>query len=108
MSEKFSSTKLENMDRAEIIHHISKLSNNAIPRGTTRQEAQTRLQIAIQRRHKAHLRAPISIRKRVFGYHKQRKWTANHRHFSHDLNLIGKVWRDEVFDKKRKYKMRKN
>ena len=58
--------------------------------------------------HKAHLKAIIEIRIKVFGYHKRLKWTANSRQFCYDITQIVKAWRDKVKDKSRKIQMHGN
>ena len=80
LSEKFAAANLENMGSAEIIHHLSKLSYDAV------QEAQPEKNYIIGFKspykdvsspeaiaHKAYIRALIEIRRHVFGYHKERQ-----------------------------------
>ena len=97
------------MEPAEIIHHLSTLSEDAVQEAQPDKKHRPGFRLPYKDGwspeaivHKAHLRALIEIRRHVSGYHKRRKWTANSRHFSHDINRIMKTWRDEVIDKSKK------
>ena len=105
MLEKLSATNLENMDPAETIHHLFKLSYDAVQEAQTDDDHRPGFRSPYNDgwspeaiAHKAHLIALIEIRRFVFGYHKPRKWTSDSRHFSGDVKRIVKTWRDEVID----------
>ena len=106
MSNKFSAANLEDMDPAEIIHRLSKLSYDAVQE---RQPGKPGFRPPYKDgwspeaiAHQAHLRALIEIRRQVSRYHKRRMWTSNSRYFSSEINQIMKTWRDEVIDKSKK------
>ena len=109
MSEKFSSANLENMDPAEIIHHLSKLSYDAVQEAQPDKKHRPGFRSPYKDgwspeaiAHQAHLRALIEIRRHVFGYHKRRKWTSNSKYFNSDIKRIVKAWRHKVIDKSKK------
>ena len=77
MTEKFSAANLENMDPAEIIHHLSKLSYEAVQEAQPDKKHRPGFRSPYKDgwspeaiAHQAHLRALIKIRRHVFGYHK--------------------------------------
>ena len=79
------------------------------PRGTARQKAQARIQIAIQRRLVArgnNSQSPTTSAHRhqetCLQLPQGRKWIASSRYFSHDINRIFTTWRDKVIDKSKK------
>ena len=75
--EKFPPANLENMDPAEIIHHLSKLSYEAVQEAQPDKKNRPGFRSPYKDcwspeaiAHQAHLIAPIEIRRHVFGYHK--------------------------------------
>ena len=84
MSEKFSEVNLPDTDPAEIIHHLSKLSYQAVQEAQSDKKHRPGFRSPYKDgwspeaiAHMSHLRALVEIRRDIIGFQKRRKWKAN-------------------------------
>ena len=93
------------MDPAEIIHHLSKLSYDAVRVAQLYMKHRPRFRSPYKdgwspeaMAHMAHLRALVEIRRHIHGFQK-RKWKANSTQYSADIKTIVKKWKQAVMNK---------
>ena len=108
MLEKSSEANLQDMDPAEIIHHLSKLSYDAIQEAQPDKTHMSGFRSPYKDGwspeamvHMAHLRALFEIRRHINGFQKRRKWKANGTQCSADTKRIVKKWKHAVMDKEK-------